>query len=302
MEILTFIYYLFLIIWYIATIALIIYLYNHNYKPYPIQYKERYYQELPSDLNPAEISMLIYHRIETEVFTAMLLGLIKKGALELKQEDGNYIFTIVLSGRKNLTRSETVILDFLPSLAKMGSFTLTDFANYCGTKRGDSEFLFQYDVWKTVARREASRKKFYEEKKGYSMIKLMKSLGIVLFIVNIAGGYHLITGYGTLLPVLFIPFFFAILYKRTEHYSEEYEKWLAFKDYLNHLKEFKEPFDINSFTMSAIVLKRIDKLLEYKSNDKSIAFAYELNKTVLKCYRHAYLKGNRSITSLWNSK
>ena len=60
-------------------------------------------------------------------------------------------------------------------------------------------------------------------------------------------------------------------------------------------KEFEAPKNINSYTQSAIVLKKIDALFGYKPTDKSILFAHELNRTLLKCYRHAYLNGNRSL-------
>ena len=77
---------------------------------------------------------------------------------------------------------------------------------------------------------------------------------------------------------------------------------MAFGSYLDHLKDFSEVKDINDFTISAIVLKKIDALYNYKQNDKSIKFAKELHQTLMKCYRHAYLNGNRSFTSIWSSK
>lgn len=304
MELLTFVFYFFLIIWYVAVITFIIYLYRHNYKPYSSKFQGSYYESLPSELEPGELSMLLYRKIEPQLFSTTILSLIKKGVLELQFIDQEYHFKIVhnVSGRVKLTRAETVIRDFLLSVAHMGKFSLTDLSQYCGTKKGDTEFLFQFELWKKVLRKESSQKHFYEEKKGYRLMKLLKNLGIVLLIVNFVGGYHLFTGYSTLLPVLFLPFFFSIIYKRTEEYNEEYEKWLAFGNYLSHLKEFAVPTDINQFTMSAIVLKKIDALHIYKPDDKSIAFASKLSQTMLKCYRHAYLNGNRSITNLWNSK
>lgn len=303
MEILTFLYYFLLIVWYIGAMTLIIYLYNHNYKPYPCKFNQKYYEELPSDLDPGELSVLLYRKIEPQVFTTVILNLIKKGVLELKLSGGDYHFKILNApGRIKLTRSETVVKDFLMNIGKMGEFSLKELANYCGTKRGDSEFLFQFDLWKKVLRRESSKRLFFDEKQGYGMVKLIKNFGILLLIANFVGGYHLFTGYSTILPILFLPFFFSILYRRTENYSEEYEKWLAFKNYLDNLKAFPEPKDIHDFTMSAIVLKKIDALYNYKPNDKSIVFAKTLHQTLMKCYRHAYLNGNRSLTSIWGLK
>ena len=303
MEILTFLYYFLLIIWYIGAMTLIIYLYNHNYKPYPNKISQKYYEELPSDLDAGELSILLYRKIEPQVFTTVILSLIKKGALELKFYEDDYHFKIVTApGRIKLTRSETVIKDFLMNIGKMGEFSLKEMAIFCGTKKGDSEFLFQFDLWKNVLRRESSKKRFFDEKKGYAMVKLAKNFGILLLIVNFIGGYHLFTGYSTVLPILFLPFFFSILYRRTEQYSEEYEKWMAFGNYLDHLKEFPESKEIHDFTMSAIVLKKMNALYQYKSDDKSIAFANTLHQTLMKCYRHAYLNGNRSFTNIWSSK
>ena len=303
MEILTFIYYFLLIAWYIGVMTLIIYLYNHNYKPYPNKISQKYYEELPSDLDAGELSILLYRKIEPQVFTTVILSLIKKGALELKFYEEDYHFKIVNApGRIKLSRSEVVIQDFLMSIGKMGEFSLKEMAIFCGTKKGDSEFLFQFDLWKNVLRRESSKKRFFDEKKGYAMVKLAKNFGILLLIVNFIGGYHLFTGYSTVLPILFLPFFFSILYRRTGHYSEEYEKWMAFGNYLDHLKEFPESKEIHDFTISAIVLKKMNALYQYKSDDKSIIFANTLHQTLMKCYRHAYLNGNRSFTNIWSSK
>lgn len=303
MKTLTLIYYALLIIWYIGAIALMIYLYNRNGKSYSPKLDQKLYTELPSDLEPGELSILLYRKIEPQVFTTTILSLIKKGALELKFYEDDYHFkTVNAPGRIKLSRSETVIKDFLTSIGKMGEFSLKEMAIYCGTKKGDTEFLFQFDLWKNVLRRESIKKRFFEDKKGYAMVKMMKNFGILLLIVNFVGGYHLLVGYSTILLILFLPFFFSILYRRTEIYSEEYEKWIAFSNYLGHLKQFDKPQDINSFTMSAIVLKKLDALYEYQSDDKSIAFTWQLHRTMMKCYRHAYLNGNRSIWSIWGSK
>lgn len=303
MEILTFLYYFLLIMWYIGAIVLIIYLYNRNYKPYPNKFNQNYYEDLPSDLEPGELSILLYRKITPQVFTTVILSLIKKGALELKIYEDDYHFKVMnASGRIKLSRSETVVKDFLMSIGKMGEFSLKEMANYCGTKKGDTEFLFQFDLWKKVLRRESSKRRFFDEKQGYGMVKLVKNFGILLLIANFVGGYHLFTGYSTILPILFLPFFFSILYRRTEYYSEEYEKWLAFANYLDNLNNLKKPDNVHDFTMSAIVLKKMEALYNYAPNDKSIVFANTLHQTLMKCYRHAYLNGNRSITSIWNLK
>lgn len=303
MEILTTIYYLFLVIWYVFAIFAIIYIYQKNYAPYPLKYQERYYKKLPSDLEPGELSMLMYHKIEPQVFTTTILNLINKGVIELHLENFTYYFKILHApGRIKLTRSENVVKEFLESISTKQELTLQDFEYYCGTKKGDSEFLFQYDLWKAMIRRESSRKHFFEEKKGYSMVKGIRNIGILLFITNIAGGYHIITGYGTILPILFLPFFFYVAYRRTETYSEEYEKWLSFKEYLSHLSDFSEVQEIHTFTKSAIVLGKMEALLNYCPQNKNFVFAHKLNQIVLKCYRHAYFNGNRSITNLWSFK
>ncbi len=297
------IFYSLLVIWYLGAIALIIYLYKNNYAPYQSKLKEQYFKEMPSELTPGELSLLMYRKIEPQVFTSVLLELIKKGALQLSFRNNDYYFKIVeVKGTVPLARSESVVLEFLKNIKDDDTFTLTDFANYCGTKKGDSEFLFQYDLWKNILRRELIGKQFFEEKKGYTMVKAMRNFGILLLIANIAGGYHLLAGYFTVLPILFLPFFFQITYRRTEQYSEEYEKWCAFGRYLEHLQEFPKPEDLNTYTISAIILKKIDSLCQYQMEDKSITFAKELNKTVLTCYRHAFLNGNRSITTLWGFK
>ena len=89
----------------IGAISLIIYLYNRNYKPYPSKFHQKYYEKLPSDLEPGELSLLLYRKIEPQVFTTTILGLIKKGAIELSYYEEDYHFQLVNApGRIKLSR------------------------------------------------------------------------------------------------------------------------------------------------------------------------------------------------------
>lgn len=303
MEILTIIYYAMLVIWYIASIFLIIFMYQNNYSPYIVEFNEQHLKNLPSDLLPGEISMLVNHKIEPCILTTTILTLINKKAIILSKKEQEYIFEILTpSGRMKLTRSETVIRDFLLGISKNRFLSLNEMERYCGTKRRNTEFLFQYDLWKAMIHRESSRKHFFEDKKGYGAVKFIRNVGILLLITNILGGYHLVTGYGTILPILFIPFFFSIAYKRTQTYQEEYVKWLAFKNYLSEITSYPKPENIQSFIMPAIVFGKLPALKECEPTNKNIIFADCLNHIVLKCYRHAYFNGNRSVKSLWNFK
>lgn len=297
LETLTFIYQILVGIWYLFALLLILYLYFHNSIPHKVKIEK---QDLKpsSNLEAGELSILMYRKIEPQVLSVTILNLIKKGVIILKKIDSDYQFEIVnLSGRMKLARSENVIKEFLLSIGKDNIFTLTEFKNYCGSKRGDTEFLFQFDLWKNVLRKESSTKQFFENKKGYGMVKLMKNFGTLLFLTNFIGGYHTITGYVLILPALLLPLFFSKLYKRTKFYHEEYIRWMNFKDDLEHLSDQDLSIDMIG---CAIVLKKMDGLYKHKPDDKNIEFAYELNRAVMKCYHHAYLNGNRSIYGISN--
>lgn len=72
------IYYIVCIIWYLAFLGMILYLNFNRSVPYIPKFKEKIYSKIPSNLNPGELSNLMYKNISPNVFAATIMFLVKK--------------------------------------------------------------------------------------------------------------------------------------------------------------------------------------------------------------------------------
>lgn len=285
-------FYIVLVCWYIGVIVLLFVLYSKNSKPYATQFKEKYYKEIPSLLSSAELSYLLYHKVRPEALTSTVLNLINKKELIITPNENGYVLTKG-EHKGNLSKLEDFTLGiFLDLIGNGKQVTLSEIQNFCHDYRTNSDFLFQYKIWHKIAKNEVLQKDFFEPKKAYRWTKFHRNVGVLLFLVNILGGYHLITGYLTLFPTWFLMFYFKKTYKRKDIYQEEYIKWLAFKNYL--LNHDKDKF-IPEFIKPSVVLEVIHQLHQQYPDHLNVDFANQLNEGIKKCYHNANLNGRRSL-------
>jgi len=286
------IYYIVCIIWCLAFLGLILYLNFNCSVPYVPKFKAKVYPKIPSNLNPGELSNLMYKKISPDVFTATIMFLVKKGALTLKRTKEDFVLTLN-DIDINLSPSQKVAISILINNIGDGKqVTFKQIEDYCESNHNCSEFLINYQLWKKMMIKESNKKRFYEEKTEYNQVKFLRGTGIVLFILNIILGYHSLIGYFIIIPAYFIVLYFYKIYKRTESANEEYHKWLAFKYYLNHIDEyFYEKENIGSYIIYGLVLKIPD--LEQKLTD--FHCVEKLNNMINHNVILASLKGNRSI-------
>lgn len=292
MENYFFIYYIVCIIWYLAFIGLTVYLYYNESKPYEAKFNEEFYTKIPSNLNPGELSYLMYKKIIPEVFTSTILVLVKKEVLTLKRHKGH--FSLILNQNDvRISPSQKAVLDML--IKDMGDGEQVSFEQiekYCNSNQNCSEFLMNYQLWVKMMIKESHKKNFYEQKLEYNQVKFLRTSGIILFILNIICGYHDLLGYFIIVPAFFIVLYFYKIFKRTKQASEDYSKWLAFKRYLGNINDFKyEKSDISNYIIYGLVLK----MPELEKDLTDFICVERLNQLINHNIVMASLKGNRSI-------
>ena len=286
------IYYIFCIIWCLAFVGMVLYLNFNRSVPYVPKFKEKVYPKIPSDLNPGELSNLMYKKISPDIFTATIMFLVKKGALTLKRTKDDFVLSLNKIDTKLSPSQKMVISILISDMGNKEQVTFKQIENYCKSNQNCSEFLLNYQLWSKMIIKEANKKSFYEEKTEYNQVKFIRNLGIVLFVLNIILGYHSLIGYFIIVPACFIVLYFYKIYKRTESANEEYHKWLAFKNYLENIDEyFYEKENIGSYIIYGLVLKIPN--LEQKLNN--FHCVEKLNNMINHNVILASLRGNRGI-------
>lgn len=281
------------LVWYGILILLITYLYFKNSKPYKTTFNDKYLSKIPSDLTPAELSVLMYKKVIPQVLTANFLSLLSNKIIEIEKREDDYYIILREYDVRSLPKSQQLMLNFF--ITNMGDgmeVSLDEVSNYCNSKIGSSEFLLNYQIWLRMVFKESSKKLFFEMKNEYYFVRRMNIIGMALFITNLILGYNLFIGFFIFVPAVFVYIYFAVTYKRTKDGNEEFHKWMGFKRYLEEIENFEYENDkVFNYLIAGVVLN-VDNVEEKLMNQK---FVHKLNNSIKKCVVKSNLYGIRGI-------
>lgn len=129
-----------------------------------IFFNEKYYSQLPGNLSPALVSMLINGSIGTKDMLAAILNLAGKEAITFldnpiyDRDYKNLSFTINnYMGNYRLSENEKYLLEWLSSYAVGGVIYLS----LLQKNAGKAEFISRYSQWKDLVSKEAEKLNFY---------------------------------------------------------------------------------------------------------------------------------------------
>lgn len=282
-------YLLILITWYLLFLIFFIFLYLKYSKPYKVKI-DKNVNSIPENLNPNELSMLLYHKITPNTLVATIIYLMDQKVII---REGNILRKngkdVVLSVCQN-----NVVELLFDTLGNGKTVDVDKIADFCSNNSRCTDFLLVYDIWNNMATREAiASKQFFIRKMDYELVKWFQYIGYLLVILNLILGLHYIVGYITLIPAYFLLQYFYKVYKRTPHYQEQFYKWLAYKNYLSNIKKAK---DLNDNESWALIYSALLNNLDYVENViRDEQFLTNLNESLQLCYKKAFLFGNRKI-------
>ena len=141
------IYYVFCIIWCLAFVGMVLYLNFNRSVPYVPKFKEKVYPKIPSDLNPGELSNLMYKKISPDIFTATIMFLVKKGALTLKRTKDDFVLSLNKIDTKLSPSQKMVISILISDMGNKEQVPFKQIENYCKSNQNCSEFLLNYQLW-----------------------------------------------------------------------------------------------------------------------------------------------------------
>lgn len=280
--------------WYLLSIVLVIVLYFKSSKPYPSSFKGVMVKEAPDKLNPSLLSFLMYKKIVPEVFTAIIIVLIKRGFIKVIKDQDDYILEHQKINDK-LSKSQKLVLDILfNSIAKDSRLKISDIGNYGNSNYGCSDFLLNYQILKKVIYKEIYENNFYETKTLYSYIKFYRIIAFILIVVNFIFKFHFVLGYIIIIPAYMVMIYFSKIYKRTKEANDEYHKWLGYKKYLLTLDANQINKDnLPSYTIQTLILGIARDFFAKVDTDN--LFIVKLNSNINRLVFRSILYGNRSI-------
>ncbi|MCI5732814.1 MAG: DUF2207 domain-containing protein [Tenericutes bacterium] len=279
------VFYIIMVLWYMYYIYLFINLYLNNSKPYDCDKVI----DVKNVVIPLEdLSLIIYKKIKPEVLTATIVKLINNRKIKL--EKNNDDFTLICNCHdSDLSKIELNIMELLFAvIGKDDKVTIRQINNFCTNNSGSSSFLMNYEIWKKLALVSSNKNKIFEPKLDYNKVKLVQSIGIILFILNIILKLYSFIGFFIIIPSILITIYFYNISKLTKEYSDYYYSFLNFR---GEIRENPELLKNNIFFEYSIILKSYDAV----SNIDKKEFAKRLDRAINKCYTNSVLYGNRSL-------
>lgn len=240
------------ILLYIAVFGLGIFIYFKYGKSPKSGYYSKYNREFIDDYNVEVIDYLMNKKITPNAMSASIMNLIYKKnikaeeIIEENKKKKDYIFT--LENIDGLNESEQILVEFL--FDKVGKnklntenkkvFTTKDLKSYAiGTKTCD-QFIASYTKWKNNVLNLGKEEKFYESSavpKIIGIVTLVVSFLVFIFAMNY--GVDFVPTYFLIMISIIFFIYCLIIDKKTNKGSEHYDKWKAFKNFLNDFGSFE---------------------------------------------------------------
>lgn len=278
-------------IFFIAVIALGIFIYIKYGKSPKSGYYSKYNREFIDDYNVEIVDYLMNKKITPNAMSASIMNLIYKKNLSVqeivndKKKDKDYEFT--LENIDNINESEQILIEFLFDKVGNGKlvndkkvFTTIDLKNYAkGTKTCD-KFISSYSKWKTNVMNLGVQESFYE-KHAFPIVSaiIVFIVGAILFIYALSVGVDFILVYFIPFVIVFFIFYGILVDKKTIRGAEHYDKWKAFKNFLNdfgsfELKELPEIILWERYLVYATVFglaDKVQKVMNVRINELELA-------------------------------
>lgn len=236
---------------YIAILGLGIYIYYKYGKNPKSGYYSKYNREFIDDYNVEVIDYLMKKQITPNAMSASIMNLIYKKNLsvnEISSETKKKDYEFTLENKDNLDESENILVDFLfdrvgkdrKNSEGKNCFSTLDLKKYANGTKTCSTFINSYTKWKNKVIEVGKSENFYERSNVpiiYGIIVLL--LTIIVFVLGISRGVDFIPTYLLLFFAVFFFMYTILIDKKTLKGSLHYDKWKAFKNFLNDFGSFE---------------------------------------------------------------
>lgn len=237
---------------YLSMFVLGIFIYFKYAKSPKSLYYSKYNREFIDDYNVEVIDYLMNRKITPNAMSASIMNLIYKkniSAEEIvnnsKSKKKDYVFT--LESMDNINESEQILIDFL--FHKVGKsrkngngkqeFTTMDLKAYASGTKTCETFISSYTKWKNHVLNVGKNEQFFETSATPKIIGvIILLLSFFIFVLTMEFGVDFVPSYFVLFVSIFFLIYTIVIYKKTKKGVEHYDKWKAFKNFLNDFGTF----------------------------------------------------------------
>jgi hypothetical protein len=245
------------IFWLIVSIVMFVYIYLNKDKEYASDFKEKYYESIPSEKYPEILGIMMVGDAKENFFVASIFELIRKNAIKIAitSDKKDYILVNNTQNSGPLTKGEYYIIKWLFHYLGNDYQVLLSIIKK-QARKNSGFFSYCFHEWANIVEVDAAQQNIFESKGSlfndalvYFIISYVLCAYNAIFINN----YLLAILIGALSTVFII--YTNSFKKRTKEANTDYVKWRAFINYVKKPDNNLHELDANTLSKLAVCLK-----------------------------------------------
>lgn len=226
----------------VLLVLLFVYIYIKYDKELKTNFDMEYNREFINDYDVTNIEYLFDKKITEKAFSTSILNLIYKKNIKIEQIDKKD-YKLIKVNTDNVSESEEYLMKMIfDNIGNKEYVLLSQIKKYAKEVHGTtSEFLTSFTTWQNKVTSESIKNNFYESNTKIKVLGVLFSLvGYLVFYVMVRfNGFNLFSIIIFICALVFM-IYVLIFNKRTKRGAEDYQKWKAFKRFLEDFGRFDE--------------------------------------------------------------
>ena len=226
----------------VLLVLLFVYIYIKYDKELKTNFDMEYNREFINDYDVTNIEYLFDKKITEKAFSTSILNLIYKKNIKIEQIDKKD-YKLIKVNTDNLSESEEYLMKMIfDNIGNKEYVLLSQIKKYAKEIHGTtSEFLTSFTTWQNKVTNESIKNNFYESNTKIKVLGTLFSLVgyLVFYVMGRFNGFNLFSIIIFICALVFM-IYVLIFNKRTKRGAEDYQKWEAFKRFLEDFGRFDE--------------------------------------------------------------
>lgn len=226
----------------VLLVLLFVYIYIKYDKELKTNFDMEYNREFINDYDVTNIEYLFDKKITEKAFSTSILNLIYKKNIKIEQIDKKD-YKLIKVNTDNVSESEEYLMKMIfDNIGNKEYVLLSQIKKYAKEVHGTtSEFLTSFTTWQNKVTSESIKNNFYESNTKIKVLGVLFSLVgyLVFYVMGRFNGFNLFSIIIFICALVFM-IYVLIFNKKTKRGAEDYQKWKAFKRFLEDFGRFDE--------------------------------------------------------------